>query len=66
MREFSKPVRRAVRIKSTDPSIPSAVWIVTMDERGVQFRRKGEQGVRRLTWRAVLGYGLVHLRASGD
>lgn len=66
MRTFAKPLIRAIRIASTDPEVPGAVWVLKLDEKGITFRRKGSHEARRLSWRSVIGYGLVHLRASGD
>lgn len=69
MLDLGKPIRRKVVIKSADPSLPKAEWKLSFEPAGLRFTRGGERKgpVYFLSWRAVLGIGLVHdKRAKGE
>lgn len=61
MREFTKGIRRLVRIPSRDPAIDEAEWIVACNTEGVFVRRLGAKKSegRRITWRRVIGEALL-------
>lgn len=62
MKDFhpNKVLRRHVRIKSSDPSIPAADWIVSLSGQGIHIRRARSSDAFRVSWRSVIGYALVH------
>lgn len=61
MKTFTKRLRRLVRIPSSDRAIPTAEWVLELDDRGVQLHRLGHRRESwRLTWRQVIGHALLH------
>jgi len=60
MKAFAKTIRRQVVIRSPDPGLLPREWILYMDAAGLTFRRLGSQERYRLSWRTILGIGLVH------
>jgi hypothetical protein len=65
MKEFTpkKVIRRKVTIRSADPGLPTAEWVLELGEGGVAIRRAGEGRVRaRLAWRTIIGMAMVHYK----
>ena len=61
MVKLKKNIRRVVSIRSSDPAIASAKWVLEIGPRGIKFHRFGNKAESwYLSWRSVIGYGLVH------
>jgi len=55
-----KTIYREVTIKSSDPAIEDATWVLGFSINGMTIRRKGEQDQLRLSWRSIVGHALIH------
>ena len=62
MKPFTRDIRRLVTIRSADPALPDAEFVVTCGAEGVAVRRRGAGKAtgKRLGWRSLVGLALIH------
>lgn len=60
MLPIRKCIRRLITIRSSDPALSATQWVVTVTASGVGFRRKGGTESWGLSWRSIVGAGLIH------
>jgi len=60
MRAFTKVLKRTVTLRSGDPALGDAEFVLKLGPLGVEVSKKHTQVSRFLTWRAVIGFALTH------